>query len=112
MKVRATMKGYYGDMLREPGDVFDLLPRNGKEIDPKTKKPKVITEEDQFSHEWMERMDGPAPARTRVMPGDIVPPPPPPSILKQPSNPGNFQAPPMPIVQAESEEPTGSQEVI
>jgi hypothetical protein len=43
MKVRATAKGYFGGKLREPGETFTL------------------SEEAQFSKEWMERAaDAPA----------------------------------------------------
>lgn len=117
MRVRALMAGYYGDMLRKTGDVFDLEPYEIK--DKKTKKTVVVPSEDQFSHEWMERVDGgPVPSVKRVMPSDIVPPPPPPSILKPLSKPTlGGQAMPDPAGPASadptgSETPTGKQEVI
>lgn len=36
MRVRATEKGYYGGMIREPGDVFDLASKDdkGRWMDP------------------------------------------------------------------------------
>lgn len=72
MLVRATQRGYYGVVIREPGHIFTLVPRDIVEtIEDKDEKGRVISVkkvkrtlsvEDQFAdHEidggWMERVD-------------------------------------------------------
>lgn len=120
MRVRATMTGYYGDMLRYPGNEFDLFPR--VDVDRRGKRTDVSAE-DQFSHEWMERIDGkPAPMKKRVMPADVVPPPPPPSDPKTPFTQTSRVTPqatvatstqtPEPAVEQIGSAPTGDTEVI
>lgn len=68
MLVRAKEKGYYGMVLREPGQIFKLKPIDGVVKDFKTGKltPKHFTVEQQFSENWMEKVNPKAP-----------PPPPP-----------------------------------
>lgn len=85
IRVRATAVGFYGDVRRRIGDVFDLYPRTGTftevEIDDKTGKPllddsgliksritrevedKTITAEQQFNKKWMERVSPDTPER-------------------------------------------------
>jgi len=46
MKVKAKMLGFYGDVRRREGDVFE------------------IKDDSQFSKVWMERVDAPEPAPT------------------------------------------------
>lgn len=53
MKVRATALGYYGDMRRKEGTVFDLVVRT---VGDKEKR-RTLTEEQQFSKVWMEKID-------------------------------------------------------
>jgi hypothetical protein len=69
MKVRAKdtgekYSGYYGHRRRKPGEVFELEPIKRLRKDNKTglMREITITEEQQFSDRWMERIDGPAPA--------------------------------------------------
>lgn len=56
IRVRAIERGFFGDQLRQVGQEFVL--RTYTVRDPKTKKPRVITAEQQFSAAWMERVDG------------------------------------------------------
>lgn len=64
MKVRATQKGFYGDQIRNEGDVFTLIEREAKGADGNKL---VIPVEKQFSHRWMaeeeprKRKPGPKP---------------------------------------------------
>lgn len=53
MRVRATALGYYGDIRRKEGDVFDLVART---VGDKEKR-RNLTVEQQFSETWMERID-------------------------------------------------------
>lgn len=72
MKVRATRLGYYEHIRRREGDVFTLVPRDVTIVDVKSQKivlengkPKMrhLTVEDQFSVNWMERVDEATPER-------------------------------------------------
>lgn len=84
IRVRAIKTGYYGDVRRRIGDVFDLYPRKGtfteleldKDDQPvlddsgamKTRitnevEDKLLTAEEQFSKKWMERVDDDTPER-------------------------------------------------
>jgi len=79
LKVRATKPGYIGDgplgqIYRNEGDVFTLLPREitvlhpvtGKaELDPETNelKTRTLTAHDQFSANWMEVVPSSEPER-------------------------------------------------
>lgn len=65
MKVRATAKGYYAHQIRQPGEVFDLVPYD--DVDDKGKKRKVSADE-QFAASWMETVDGSVP-KTIPKPG-------------------------------------------
>lgn len=63
MKVRATAIGYFGNRRIKPGQVFEIKELKVKKqiIDPKTKvkgeKVITITAEEQFSDNWMEKLD-------------------------------------------------------
>lgn len=64
--VIATERGYHGDVLYEEGDRFTLVDiKLAKErtviVNKKEKKIKVHTAEMQFSENWMERVETPAP---------------------------------------------------
>lgn len=83
IRVRATRLGFYGDVLRHPGAVFDLYPRKGtftepvkdKDGEPKTHKVgngiehpvtketdnKTLSAQDQFSPRWMEKVSAKTP---------------------------------------------------
>lgn len=80
IRVRALKTGYYDDVRRRPGDVFDLHPREGtfteKVVDEKTGEvktekatstpltkevEKVLSAEDQFSKKWMEKVPADTP---------------------------------------------------
>lgn len=84
LKVRAIAMGYYGERLRQIGDVFLLYPRQGtfsepvldKDGEPKTLKTggpiehpvtkeveKTISAEEQFSPRWMEKVSADTPER-------------------------------------------------
>lgn len=83
IRVRAIKNGYYDDVRRRVGDVFDLHPRkgtftvqdedeNGKPLLTDTIPPTRITHEeddvelsaeDQFSPKWMEKVDGSTPKK-------------------------------------------------
>lgn len=81
IRVRALRQGYIYDKLRypasgdKPASEFDLLPYNI--VNARTGETRLVTCEEQFSHEWMERIDGgKAPEETRKsMPEDVAPPP-------------------------------------
>lgn len=73
MQVRATQKGYYGVVLREPGQVFKLRPytvdvavdekdKSGKVIGSKIVKREVSCEE-QFTDVWMEKVSDDRPVK-------------------------------------------------
>ena len=53
MKVKATKMGYYNNQRKRTDEEFDLVPIkrkiNGKDV--------VITPEQQFSKEWMEKVE-------------------------------------------------------
>ncbi len=81
MRVQATAMGYYGLKRRRPGDVFDLKPLK-KQIRGKDDKPvldekgnftyKVITVEQQFSVQWMKKVESSMPVTPdRKGPKDI-----------------------------------------
>lgn len=53
MKVRATQVGYYGNVRRRVGDIFDLVPVKG--LNGKREKV-TFTPEQQFSEKWMEKV--------------------------------------------------------
>lgn len=53
IKVRATKAGYIGMGTKKEGDVFELVDIQTKDAKG---KPKVITAEQQFSENWMERV--------------------------------------------------------
>lgn len=55
MKVRAKTLGYYGDMRRREGDIFDLVERTVGDKDHR----RTLTAEQQFSETWMERVGAP-----------------------------------------------------
>lgn len=59
MKVRATQLGYYDHRRRKPGEVFELIEVKGFTKDPKTEKvsPLTLSPEQQFSENWMEKVD-------------------------------------------------------
>jgi hypothetical protein len=80
IRVRALKTGYYDDVRRRPGDVFELHPREGtfteKVVDEKTGEvktekatstpltkevEKVLPAEDQFSKKWMEKVSADTP---------------------------------------------------
>lgn len=50
MRVRATQNGYHGLRRRKTGDVFVLMPR-------KKKDGTVVTPDQQFSENWMVKLD-------------------------------------------------------
>jgi len=52
MRVKATRLGFYGNMRRRPGDIFDI--KDDIEIKTKDKKKKTISE---FSEKWMKQID-------------------------------------------------------
>lgn len=70
MLVRATEKGYYGTVLREPGQIFRLKQIEGlSQVETKNAAGKVIkvetvkktfTVEEQFSERWMEKIEDPS----------------------------------------------------
>lgn len=82
IRVRAFDKGYYGDVRRRIGDVFDLVPRTGpfsevvldKDGEPKLEKntgaritrevEKTLTPEEQFNKKWMEKVEPSTPTRS------------------------------------------------
>lgn len=112
IRVKATQQGYYKHLLRygpqsgRPVSVFDLTPH--EQIDPKTKKKVWITAAMQFSHAWMERVDGkPAPDNKREMPDDIIVTPSVP-MMGQPE----AQRPMEQVQESSDELPTGDQEII
>jgi len=114
IRVKALRDGYIYDKMRygatggKAASEFELIPFTI--TDPRTGMVKQVTAEDQFSHEWMERIDGgPELPVKRKMPEDLPPPP----VL--PSNPETSRtALTRGEVQdtAKSDGPTGSQEVI
>lgn len=53
LKVRAKALGYYGDIRRRQGDVFELVER---EVGDKQHRRK-LTVDQQFSENWMEKVD-------------------------------------------------------
>ncbi len=59
MKVRALSLGYYDEMRRREGEVFELKTRSGVRVDKATgqKKKVTYTPEQQFSSDWMEKVD-------------------------------------------------------
>lgn len=72
MRVRATAWGYYGNMGRNPGEVFTLKAFktfrkvekvNGKSVVSKSDKPIQISAEEQFCDDWMEKVDDKTPVR-------------------------------------------------
>jgi len=72
MKVKAKdtgekYAGYYGHRRRVPGEVFNLEPIKRLRKDNKTglMREITITEEQQFSERWMERVDAPVPAKEK-----------------------------------------------
>jgi hypothetical protein len=92
IRVRAIKTGFYGDVRRRIGDVFDLYPRRGTfselEVD-KDDKPvlddsgplktrifnevqdKVLTAEEQFSDTWMVRVSDDTPEKRRTAQEEI-----------------------------------------
>jgi hypothetical protein len=82
MRVRAKTMGYYGDLRRREGDIFDLVERT---VGDKEKR-RRLTAEQQFSNIWMEEVDKdgepinktstpssqPAPESTRAMDRPVV----------------------------------------
>jgi len=68
MKVRVKdgCKGFFGTRLRvgvcddqDEGDVFEILAKTHSTQKDSKGDPVVITEEEQFSSKWMERIDKP-----------------------------------------------------
>lgn len=59
MKVRATKLGYHGLIRRKIGDVFELKTVKGKD---RFGKDVTYTEEQQFSKNWMERVESNKPS--------------------------------------------------
>lgn len=135
MRVRALRQGYIYDKLRYPatGDKaaneFDLIPYTI--TNARTGEIRTVTCEEQFSHEWMERIDGGKPPNTRkIMPEDVAPPPilpsapdlprtatdrneiPLPAPLPVQVMPGSTAAPKEDIPGQPVEVPTGNQQVI
>ena len=54
MRVRAKRKGYFSNTRIDKGTEFVILPY--KAVDPKTGQEVVVTEEQQFSWKWMEKV--------------------------------------------------------
>ena len=57
MKVRAIKNGFYGNRYRYAGDVFTLVTVEGFGGPEKQRKKIVLKPEDQFSPNWMEKID-------------------------------------------------------
>jgi hypothetical protein len=59
VRVKAGKKGFIYDSLRREGDEFTLKSfKHPKKTDSKD-EPLVVSAEDQFSKEWMEKVDKP-----------------------------------------------------
>jgi hypothetical protein len=57
VRVKEGQKGFYGNKLHAEGDSFTIEAREHSVLkDEKTGKPLVITEEQQFSDKWMEKV--------------------------------------------------------
>lgn len=61
MRVKALMPGMYDNKRVKEGEVFVLRPIKGKWINKTTGalEDHTFTVEEQFSHRWMESLDGP-----------------------------------------------------
>lgn len=88
MKVRAIKNGYYGGRYRYAGDVFTLVTVEGVGGPEKQRKRIVLKPEDQFSANWMEKLDSKTPVKKEE--------------VKAPAPPAGIQ----------SGAPTGDQELI
>lgn len=74
IKVRAVARGFYGNVLREKGDIFTLTPIVTKEKSKKNMSmvTVVVQPEEQFSDDWMEIVEEKKAPVSKVVGGDGV----------------------------------------
>lgn len=107
MKVRAKSLVYYGDMRRREGEVFELKPFKMKGKDGKVVE---ISAEQQFTEEFMEKVDPKATVRRGKNPpkrSDLFPPKP-----ARDARDANAPRPVDPDADAEGEEDAGQSESV
>lgn len=61
VRVKQGQRGFYGNKMRNEGDVFNLEKRIHSTKLGEDKKPLVIMPKDQFSPRWMEQVSKPGP---------------------------------------------------
>lgn len=71
MKVRATKTGYYDHLRRREGDVFELKPIDGHKVVNNKLVKHHFTVEEQFSPNWMEKVDRSTPEKVSTAQGAL-----------------------------------------